>query len=237
MIKEKLKNLKLSKGSIIVIAFVALALILKLTNAILDTHAYYNYESGWIPIFTGKVGNFAGSGESVKQGPVNEESDVNVIFYTQVSSDTKKYKERKFMPIGGYVLNSEASNCYPAKGNEVTYDGDSYYKVNEDGSISIKYTETKPTQVTCRLYYDIDTSNNNNIDGDISVYAFIKDTNGLKEYNGGKYKFTSIVDKTWNLDGHECDFENNITKFDYTSDVGFSISSVGPNVCFAYFSK
>ena len=62
-------------------------------------------------------------------------------------------------------------------------------------------------------------------------------TNGNKEYNGDKYKFTSIVDKTWKLDGHECDFENNITKFDYTSEAGFSISSIGPNVCFAYFSK
>ena len=227
-----------NKKIYIVIIILSIVVFVTLFKLVLkDTHAYYSYDSGWTPIFTGKVGNFVGGGESVKQGPVDVESDVNVIFYTQVSSDTKKYKERKFMPIGDYVLNSEASNCYPAKGNEVTYDGNNYYKVNEDGSISIKYTEAKPTQVTCRLYYDIDTSNNNNIEGDISVYAFIKDTNGNKEYNGDKYKFTSIVDKTWNLDGHECDFENNITRFDYTSETGFSISSVGSNVCFAYFSK
>ena len=55
MIKEKLNNLKLSKGNIIVIAFLAVAIILKLTNTILDTHAYYNYEMVPVPIFTSKV--------------------------------------------------------------------------------------------------------------------------------------------------------------------------------------
>ncbi len=231
-----LKNLE-NKKIYILIGILFIIVFLTLFKLILkDTHAFYN-ESIELPLFNTKIGDFSGDGENVKQGPVNSETDINVIFYTQISSDTKKYKERKFIPVGGYVLNSTASNCYPAKGNEVEYQDNNYYKVNENGSISIKYSETKPSQVTCRLYYDIDTSNNNYVDGDISIYAFIEDVNGPNEYNSKKYKFTNEIDKSWQLVGHVCDYEDNITKFDYASDTGFKVSSVGPNVCFAYFKK
>ena len=117
MIKDKIKNLKLSDKFILIFVLVV-ALVLVLVKTILkDTHAYYNYEMEPVPIFTSKVGNFAGEGESVKTGPlIDKDTDVNIIFYTQMPDNPDKYKENKYLPANGYELNHEKSNCYPATG-------------------------------------------------------------------------------------------------------------------------
>ena len=82
MIKDKIDNKTLTK---ILLGIFILIIITLISIVIKDTHAYYNYESGWTPIFTSKVGNFAGEGEPVKTGPLTDkDTDVNIIFYTQM---------------------------------------------------------------------------------------------------------------------------------------------------------
>ncbi len=227
MIREKLKSIKLSKGTIIVIAFLVVALILKLTNVILDTHAYYNYESGWVPIFNSKVGNFAGDGESAKQGPLTERnSDVNLIFYAQVPDNPNKYQVASSAPLTGYKLNDNKSNCYPATGNEANYVSSS---IDSNGTVTITYTITKPTQVVCRIYYDRDKLS------DVIIYAYLQDDSGDKTYNNQKYKLVNQVESNYQLVGKECKSKTVNTSFTYNN--GFTITSKGPDTCYAYFKK
>ena len=224
---DKLKSIKLSKGSIIVIAFLVVAMILKLTNAVLDTHAFYNYESGWVPIFNSRAGNFAGEGESVKQGPLTEKNtDINLIFYAQVPDNPNKYQVAVGAAVVGYKLNNEKSNCYPAKGNEANYLTNS---IDGNGTVTITYTESKPTQVVCRIYYDRDKLS------DVIIYAYLQDASGDKTYNNQKYKLVNQVDNTFNLVGKECKSKTANTSFTYNN--GFTITSSGPDTCYAYFSK
>ncbi len=230
-ILDKLKSIKLSKGSIIVIAFVVVALILKLTNAILDTHAFYNYESGWTPIFTSKVGNFAGEGESVKQGPLTDKNtDVNIIFYTQMPDNANKYMISKYLPVTGYKVNNEKSNCYPAKGTEATYKDNIYYTIQSDGTVYVEYSETKPTQVVCRLYYDRDKLS------DVIIYAYIEDSTGDRKYEDKTYKLNNQVPSGYNMTSYKCNSKTANTSFNYDSN-GFTVTSSGPDTCYAYFSK
>ena len=228
-ILDKLKSIKLSKGSIIVIAFVAVAILLKLTNAILDTHAFYNYEMAPVPIFTSKVGNFAGEGESVKDGPLTDkETDVNIIFYTQMPDNKDKYMISKYLPVTGYKVNEDVSNCYPAAGSEATYNS---YTITSDGYVSIEYEETKPTQVVCRIYYDRDKLS------DVIIYAYIEDTSGDKKYNGKTYKLNNSVPSGYNMTTYECKSKTANTSFTYDATNGFTVTSAGPDTCYAYFSK
>ena len=58
MIKEKLKSLN-KKEVIVICSFLLLFFVSLLINITLkNTHAFYNYESAWTPIFTSRVGNF-----------------------------------------------------------------------------------------------------------------------------------------------------------------------------------
>ena len=192
-----------------------------------DTHAYYSYDSGWVPIFTGKVGNFAGEGESVKEGPIDKNTDVNIIFYTQMPDNAKKYMVSKYLPVSGYKVNSDASNCYPADGSEATY---SSYSITSDGYVSIEYSETKPTQVVCRIYYDRDKLS------DVIIYAYIEDSTGDRKYNDKTYKLYNQVPSGYNMTSYKCNSKTANTSFSYDSN-GFTVTSSGPDTCYAYFSK
>ena len=229
MIKEKLKNLKLNDKFILMFVLVV-ALVLVLVKTILkDTHAYYNYDSGWTPIFTGKVGNFAGEGESVKQGPIDKNTDVNIIFYAQMPDNANKYKESKYVPASGYEINKEKSNCYPEEGGDATYDN---YIIKEDGTVHIEYTEkSKPTQVVCRLYYDRDKLS------DVIIYAYVEDENGDRKYNDKTYKLYNQVPDGYSMKSYECKNKKVETTFIYDASTGFHIDTDGPNACYAYFSK
>ena len=231
MIKEKLDDKTLKKillGIFIVIIITLISITIK------DTHAYYNSEIGPIPIFTGKVGNFAGDGESVKTGPLTDkDTDVNIIFYTQMPDNPDKYKESKYVPASGYELNHEKSNCYPATGGEATYQGNqdsSYYTIKDDGTVHIEYDETKPTQVVCRLYYDRDKLS------DVIIYAYVEDSSGDRKYNDKTYKLNNQVPTGFNMTSYKCNSTTSETTFTYDTD-GFHIDTDGPNTCYGYFSK
>ena len=207
--------------------FFALLLINVTIN---KTHAYYNYEMEPVPIFTSKVGNFAGEGESVKTGPLTDKNtDVNIIFYTQMPDNANKYKESKYVPASGYKINGDKSNCYPAAGGDATYDN---YTIKEDGTVHIEYTEkAKPTQVVCRLYYDRDKLS------DVIIYAYVENETGDRKYNDKTYKLYNQVPDGYSMTTYECKSKTTKTTFTYDTSKGFHIDTTGPNTCYAYFSK
>ena len=174
-----------------------------------QTHAYYNYEMEPVPIFTSKVGNFAGEGETVKDGPISGKStDVNVIWYIQMPDNPKKYIEVKYTPDNGYKLNQDISNCYPKDNEEgTTYTED--YKIEDDGTVDITVSETKPNQIVCRLYYDRDKIS------DVIVYAYIQDSSGDRDYEGNKYKMSSTIPTGKTYVGYKCSNDKVATNIDY----------------------
>ena len=232
MIKERLKNLKLNEVFILIfVIFIALVLVL-IKLILKDTHAFYDYESGWTPIFNSRAGNFAGEGESVKDGPLtNKNTDINIIFYTQMPDNPDKYKESKYVPATGYKISNEKSNCYPAKGSEATYKDNVYYTIQSDGTVHIEYSETKPTQVVCRLYYDRDKLS------DVIIYAYVEDASGDRNYEGKTYKLVNQVESTYKLTTYKCNSKTANTSFNYDATNGFTVTSSGPDTCYAYFSK
>ncbi len=219
-----------NKKIFILITILSIVVFITLYKLVMkETHAYYNYEMEPVPIFTGKVGNFAGEGESVKDGPLsNKSTDVNVIWYTQMPDNPKKYKENKEVPVTGFNLNQDISNCYPKDNEEgTTYNPD--YTISEDGTIDVTVSETKPNQIVCRLYYDRDKIS------DVIVYAYIQDASGDREYEGNKYKMSSTIPTGKTYVGYKCSNASVATNIGYTDTDGFTIDTDGPNTCYAYF--
>ncbi len=214
--KEKIK-FKIIYIAVCIIFLIALIYLNK-------THAFYN-KSLELPLFNTKVGNFAGDGESVKQGPIDKNTDVNIIFYTQMPDNPDKYKESKYLPANGYKINDTKSNCYPVNNQEsITYQD---YTINDDGLVDVTIKEGKPTQVVCRLYYDRDKLS------DVVIYAYIQDVNGDKKYNGNNYKLVNNIPSGKTLVAYKC--SNGGTNIGYTESEGFKIDTTGPNTCYAYF--
>ncbi len=225
MIREKLKNVRYKKEiiAIIVILFLIIAVV-----TIKNTYAFYNYETAPVPIFTSKVGNFASEGESVKTGPIEGDTDVNIIFYMQMPDNPDKYKESKYVPASGYKVNDKVSNCYPDKNaGDPVYNS---YTIKEDGTVSIEYKEMKPLQVTCRIYYDKDMLS------DVIIYAYLKDVNGDRNYKNDKYKLINKVESNYSMIDYECKNGSKTIDNKLTYDAnGFRIETDKPVTCYAYF--
>ena len=227
MVKDKIYNKTLSR---ILLGIFILIIITLISIVIKDTHAFYNYEMAPVPIFTSKVGNFAGEGESVKTGPLTDKNtDVNIIFYTQMPDNKDKYMVNKYLPVTGYEVNSDKSNCYPAEGGDVLYNS---YTIDGEGNLVISYTESKPTQVVCRIYYDRDKLS------DVIIYAYVEDENGDRKYNDKTYKLVNTLDSSYTqMSSYECKSKTSKTTFTYDTTDGFTITSTGPDTCYAYFNK
>ena len=227
MLKEKIDNKTLGKILLLMFGIILITLI---SIVIKDTHAFYDYESGWTPIFNSRAGNFAGEGESIKDGPLtNRDTDVNIIFYTQMPDNPNKYMISKYIPVNGYEVNEEASNCYPATGGDATY---SDYSISNDGTLSLTYTEnSKPTQVVCRIYYDRDKLS------DVIIYAYVEDSTGDRKYNDKTYKLNNQVPTGYKMTNYECKSKTSETSFTYDATNGFNVVTNGPDTCYAYFSK
>ncbi len=189
-----------------------------------NSYAYYG-TSNELEIMKTTIGNFAGDGEIVKNGPIEKSTDVNVIFYAQTPTTKNRYKETKIIPVTNYQINEELSNCYVS-------DGTSKYTIDEDGTIDIDITESKPNQIVCRMYYDY--VNENNLD--VIVYAYMQDINGTKSYNNNKYKLVNNIPDNSTLDGFTCNNKSVSTNITYV-DNNIVIDSSGPNICQVYFRK
>ncbi len=218
----KIDNKTLSK---ILLGIFGVIIIIIISVVIKDTHAFYNSQSDSIPIFKAKIGDFTGEGESVKEGPIDKNTDVNIIFYTQMPDNPDKYMVSKYLPVNGYKVNEKASNCYPATGGDATYNN---YNIDSEGNLNITYTETKITQVVCRIYFSRDKLS------DVIIYAYLEDSKGDKKFSGKTYKLVNQVESNYTLVAHEC--KNKRATFSYDEN-GFNITSSGPDTCYAYFSE
>ena len=118
-----IKNLENKKSLLIILVLLVIVFITLFKVIIKETHAYYNYDSGWVPIFTGKVGNFSGKGDS---SPLNRNTDINVMYYVQDITIPKETTGAKY-PIH-------------------TID-------NATGEVKISITQSSAHQVVCRIYY------------------------------------------------------------------------------------
>ena len=234
MIKEKLKKLL----NIKVIYFVICVFVITLFICLKNTHAYYNYETGPVPIFTSRVGNFAGKGDT---SPLTDRTtDVNLMFYVQDVTNPKNYTITEGTPalVSGYVVNDKKSNCIPTSGTYKMTE-EKVYSIASDGLVTVEVSEDKPNQVVCRIYYDYEQLT----DKDIIVFALIEDSLGMviNDKNNKHYTMTETIPTsgyTYDSTISNCNTENNIkTAISYDSSKGFSFETDGPNICYAFFNN
>ena len=184
------------------------------------THAYYSSETGPVPIFTGKVGNFTGKGDTT---PLDRPSDINVLYLVQDVTNPKSYTTMEVPPVvvSGYIINDKKSNCIPKDG-KYEMDGDKTYSIKEDGEVTIKVSQDKPNQIVCRIYYDYEKDLTKD---DVIVFALIEDPLGMVVYN-------------YIYDSSSCNNTNNVkTELSYDEEKGFTFKTEGKNICYAYFNK
>ncbi len=226
MKKEKLKKLLNIKVMYIVICLFVIVLFICLKN----THAYYNYETGPVPIFTSKVGNFAGKGDT---SPLTDRTtDVNLMFYVQDLMSTSGYYIAPSTPVlmSGYTLNEKKSNCIPT---DATYEKylEKDYTISDDGTVTVKVSQSKPKQIVCRIYYNLTSASN-----DILVYALVQNDSGTIKHNDKTYAFENELPSSGYTD-YECKNKEIFTFINYDTSNGFSFKTKGPNVCYVYFNK
>ena len=241
MIKERLEKLKHleHKEVYLLVGFIILALVLILIkNIIKNTYAYYNYETDPVPIFTSKVGNFSGKGDT---SPLDKPTDVNLLYYVQSGIDLKKYDVYDTPPLdvkSNYVLDEKRSNCIPTDG-KYEMDGDKTYSIKEDGTVTVKISQDKPKQVVCRIYYSFNLTPYEEKDGDVKIITYIEsDTGDIVTVRNNKYYILGDVPSGYTMSYYECDNKNNITTtVNYDTSKGFTFTTTGKNICHAYFDK
>ena len=198
------------------------------------THAYYSSETGPVPIFTGKVGNFTGKGDTT---PLDRPSDINVLYLVQDVTNPKSYTTMEVPPVvvSGYIINDKKSNCIPKDG-KYEMDGDKTYSIKEDGEVTIKVSQDKPNQIVCRIYYDYEKDLTKD---DVIVFALIEDPLGMVVYNGKNYIMSEEVPTSGYIyDSSSCNNTNNVkTELSYDEEKGFTFKTEGKNICYAYFNK
>ena len=235
MIKGRLDNKTIKR---ILFGLFTLTIITFVFLMIKDTHAYYDYESAWTPIFNSRVGNFTGKGDT---SPLDKPTDVNLIYYVQSGIDLKKYDIYDTPPLdvkSNYVLDEKKSNCIPKSGNGVSYPTD--YSIQEDGTVTIKVSENKPYQVVCRIYYSFNLTPYEEKNGDVKVIIYLQsDTGDIVTVRNNKYYILGdTVPEGYTMTDYECDNTNNITtEVNYDTLKGFTFTTTGKNVCHAYFDK
>ena len=225
MEKEKLKKLLNVKVIYLIICFLVMVLFICLRS----THAYYNYSTGPVPIFTGKVGNFTGRGDT---SPLKDKNtDINLLFMVQDLMIKNGYYIAPSNPIAmsGYKLNKEKSNCIP-KDATYTMDGENVFTVDSNGLVKVIVKQSKPNQVVCRIYYDMSGASN-----DILVFALVENINGTITHGDKTYAFESELPTSGYTD-YECKNKDTATKVNFDG-TKFNFESTGPNVCYAYFNK
>ncbi len=232
MIKERIKKLLDIRIIYIVIGFFVIVLFICLKG----THAYYNYSTGPVPIFTGKVGNFAGKGDT---STLDTNTDVNLLFYVQDITNPKNYTIMEGTPVlvSGYVLSEKKSNCIPIDATYEKY-SDKDYSISDDGTVTVKVSQSKPNQVVCRIYYDYGKDLTKD---DVIVFALIEDPLGMVVYNKNSKHYTmteTIPTSGYTYDSSNCNDINNIkTEINYDTTKGITFKTDGPNICYAYFNK
>ena len=236
MIKERISKLKEKLNFKLIYIVICLCFLMGLLY-FNTTHAYYNSEIGPVPIFTGKVGNFAGKGDT---SPLDQPTDVNLLYYVQSGIDLKQYDIYDTPPLdvkSNYVLDEKKSNCIPKSGNGVTYPTD--YSIKEDGTVTIKVSENKPYQVVCRIYYSFNLTPYEEKEGDVKVIIYLQsDTGDIVTVRNNKYYILGdTVPEGYEMTDYECNNGNIATEVNYDTNKGFTFKTTGKNICHTYFDK
>ena len=222
--KEKL-NFKIIY---IVICVVFLVTLLYLNQ----THAYYNYSTGPVPIFTSKVGNFSGRGDT---SPLKDRNtDINLLYMVQDITNPKNYAIMEGPPVqvSGYKINEKKSNCIPANAT-YTMSGSNQFTVDSNGLVKVIVKQTKPNQVVCRIYYDYEQLSGK----DIIVFALKEDNLGMVIYGDKHYTMSETIPTSgYTYKEYSCKNTNTATEINYIGGK-FTFKTSGPNICYAYFNK
>ena len=203
-----------------------------------QTHAYYSSESGWVPIFTGKVGNFTGKGDT---SPITDKNtDINVLYYVQNGLNLKKYDIYNKPPLdvkNNYKLDEEKSNCIPKETEGATY---SDYSIDENtGKVTINVEEDTPKQVVCRIYYSFNIIPHEPKEGDVRIIIYQEsDTGSIADVRNGKYYVVvKNVSSGYTMKDYECDNKDNVeTEVEYRNNK-ITYITTGKNTCKVYFDK
>ena len=161
------------------------------------------------------------------------------MFYVQDVTNPKNYTIMEGTPalVSGYVVNDKKSNCIPTDATYTKYSGKDY-SIAGDGLVTINVSETKPSQIVCRIYYDY---GKDLMQDDIIVFALIEDPLGMVIYNKNNKHYTmteAIPTSGYTYDSSNCNNTSNIkTTLSYDANKGFSFETDGPNICYAYFNK
>ena len=238
MIKERISKLKEKLNFKLIYIVICLCFLMGLLY-FNTTHAYYNYSTEPVPIFTGKVGNFTGKGDT---SPLDKPTDVNVLYYVQNGLNLKKYDIYDTPPLdvkSNYVLDEKRSNCIPT---DATYEmnGDKTYSIKEDGTVTIKVSENTPKQVVCRIYYSFNFTEYEEKEGDVKVIIYLQSDNGdiVTVRNNKYYILGDTVPTNYIMSDYECNNTNNITTaVNYDASKGFTFTTTGKNICHTYFDK
>ncbi len=231
-LKEIINKFKNSKYKKEIITITIILFLITVVVTLRGTHAYYNYESGWVPIFNSKVGNFAGKGDT---SPLNQPSDVNLLFLVQDITNPRKYTIMEGTPVAvsGYQVNNDKSNCIPTDGTYQKY-GENVYSISSDGTVTVKVSETQPKQIVCRIYYDYEKDLTKD---DVIVFALKEDPLGMVIYNNKHYVMSEEIPSTgYTYNSSSCKNTDIATEIGYNVETGFTFKTKGPNICYAYFN-
>jgi len=190
---KKIKNQLNSKR--IVLTTILFLLIVLSTWGIKATYAYYDSKSAFSFLGT-TIGDFdLGDG------------DINLMLY--IEDDDGEYNLAKSIPLIGYILNNEKTNC------PVEY-------ILNNNQITISTSE----KVTCKFYYD------KSVEADIKV-------NIMLEQDDGSYALSELIPAYgYSYNSYSCSNNNIITNLKYISETrNFSFNTTGKNICYAYFNK
>ena len=213
----KIPTKKLYMGIAIFFLLVIFALVIK------GTHAYYS-DAKTIPFINATIGNFL----NPTTGNVNRSSDVNLIYYMEKENNSNEYILVSKVPILGYTIDSENSNCIPKEvQGKVTYTD---YSITEEGKVTLSVTEDTPNQVVCRLFYKRDKAS------DITIYALIENDYGTISYDSKKYNYVEEIpnNEEYTYKNYKCDGDT-ILSYDETNGIKYTASK--PDICYIYFDK
>ena len=203
-----------------------------------QTHAFYNYSTDPVPIFTGKVGNFTGKGDT---SPITDKNtDINVLYYVQNGLNLKQYDIYNKPPLdvkNNYILDEKKSNCIPKESEGYSY---SDYSIDSTtGKVTINVTEATPKQVVCRIYYSFNIIPHEPKEGDVRIIVYQESNTGsIADVRNGKYYVVvKNVSSGYTMKDYECDNEDNVeTEVEYRNNK-ITYITTGKNTCKVYFDK
>lgn len=146
------------------------------------------------------------------------DGDINLVLYKE--SDDGKYNLTKSIPLIGYYLNNDKTDC-SNKNTVISYE-------NATNEVNIE----TDSQTTCRIYFD------QLGESDVRAYMLVETTNGEYSYNGKTYNLSNKVpDVGYEYLTYACQNPEAVTEIDYDGQTRtFTYKSTDRNICYIYFN-